>query len=78
MPSPHDLLTMPLTWRPVFSAECSYCTEVDGTRATLQINADFPGGGPFYRLEIEDASLEFDDAPSCWVLPAPPDGSQST
>ena len=78
MPTPRELLTMPLTWTPVFSADCSYRTEVSGTTATLQVNADFPSGGPFYRLEIDNASLEFDDAPQCWVLPAPPAASQST
>lgn len=70
-PKPNDLLNVPLRWEAVFSETCSYRVQYQGVEARLLINAEFPDGGPFYRLTVGDASIEFDDAPQEWTLPSP-------
>ena len=71
-PTPTDLLTVPLLWEAVFSETCSYRVRHEGIDVKLLINTEFPDKGPFYRLTVGDASIEFDDAPAIWTLPPPP------
>ncbi len=71
MPTPTDLLTVPLVWQAVFSQTCSYRARFEGVEVELLINADFPEGGPFYRLTVGGASFEFDNAPTMWTFPGP-------
>ena len=71
-PNPAALLSVPLVWEAVFAETCSYRVYYQGSVAKLLINSEFPAGGPFYRLCMGDAWIEFDDPPPAWTLPSPP------